>query len=149
MSAKATHATEVFLDTSIVLTGGERIGLAYAPEILKLALEGRIALSSDAMAVQEAAEMAPRSLFDLFRAALFDVLPVTAVDLAAGRALARAHPAVSPRTCLHVAVMSRHGIGKVCALAGVGYEAIESVDLVAPREVVALWRSGAPAENRA
>ncbi|MCG8346992.1 MAG: hypothetical protein MI924_04345 [Chloroflexales bacterium] len=112
----------VFVDTSIALTSGARIGQAYAPAILGMAGKRAFRGLSDALVLQEIADWAPSPIFSAFWGFMERILPVTAEDLCRAHDLMIQYPHCSPRVCTHVAVMQRHGIRQIYAVGNAGFE---------------------------
>lgn len=120
----------VFLDSSIALTAGTRIGQAYAPRVLEMAAEGRFAAVTDSLTIQEVEEFGARELCTIFSSVLYRVLPFTFEDWELSAQFASRYPHISPRVRSHGAVMIRRGIEKIYALRTTGYEEISGVKLL-------------------
>lgn len=117
-------AAPVFIDSSLVLTAGARIGQAFAPRILELAARSGVSAVTDAVVVAEVQAFVPSPLADLFRGIVEEIFEVTAGDWESARGLAREFPGRSPRTYLHAAVMRRRKVELLYAINGAGFEGL-------------------------
>ena len=129
----------VFIDTSIALTSGSRIGQAYAPAILEMAGRGVLRGVSDAIVLQEIADWGRSPLLSIFWGVIERVFEARPQDWKTAAALAAQFPGRAPRIYLHVAVMQRYGVRDVYAVSGAGYEGLPGVRLL-PLTDVEHWQ---------
>lgn len=122
--------TMVFIDTSIALTAGSRIGQAYAPAILEMASKGKFCAVSDALVLQEIVDWCSTSpLLDVFWGIVDVILEVKPEDWQAAKVLAVQYPGRSPRVYLHTAVMRRCGVQEMYAVRGSGFDGLPDIQL--------------------
>ncbi|MCG8346995.1 MAG: PIN domain-containing protein [Chloroflexales bacterium] len=128
----------VFLDSSVVVHAAGNIGYTWAVAILNQGLTREQALVTDTLCLQEVEDILSHLLepdqvihaLEVYRAAVTEVIAVTADDFAQSRVLRRRYAHVSPRECLHAAVMQRANICKVCAVTESTYREFAELEYV-------------------
>ena len=126
---EALLSEPIFIDTSIALTCNQRIGQAYAPAIMELIGIGKIRAVSDTLVLQEIVDYTggTNPLLDIFTSLMGRILDVGPENLTAARELSAQYPGRHARVYLHAAVMKRHGIRNIFAVAGSGFEELPVV----------------------
>ena len=117
--------TRTFVDTNIPMYAAGAAHPAKKPcvEFLKNAAEGKIDAATDVEVFQEILHRFTAigrirdgfRLFDLFSMVMASVFPIERQDIIAARNILENYPALKARDAIHVAVMVRHGIGRICS----------------------------------
>lgn len=127
-----------FLDTSVVVHAAGNIGYAWAVAVLRYGLAQPNDLVTDALNIQEVGDILsavihPRQATvaaQALQAAVQRVLPVTVEDLNRAHAIHKEGRELTPRESLHLAVMERAGVKKVCSVGESGYHTWPDVQIL-------------------
>ena len=129
----------IFVDSNVpmYLVGAEHPHKADARRLLERHIAAGDRLVTDAEVFQEILHRyvairrrdAIDAAFDVLQGVTDEVFPVELEDVDAARADLRIHPQLSSRDALHVAIMRRHGVGRVMSF-DAGFEAVEGVERI-------------------
>ncbi|MDH3206135.1 MAG: type II toxin-antitoxin system VapC family toxin [Gemmatimonadota bacterium] len=129
----------IFVDSNIpmYLVGAEHPHKADAKRLLERHIAAADRLVTDAEVFHEILHryvaIRRREAIDAAFEALVgiadEVLPIELQDVHAARASLRAHPGLSARDALHVAIMHRHGVTRIMSF-DAGFDAVEGIERI-------------------
>jgi predicted nucleic acid-binding protein len=129
----------ILVDSTVpmYLVGAEHPHKADARRLLERHIAARDRLVTDAEVFQEILHRyvaiqrleAIDAAFGALRGVTDEVLPVELVDVEEARGTLRAHPTLSARDALHIAIMKRHGISRIISFDS-GFDAVDGIERI-------------------